>query len=328
MLNFAEIELLKTSIWLEKATKEERAQAKFRESVTRMLTKEWDAHAKRALTAGLAAFDGKTTKRQAAEIIAAVESELKGFGDKSLPTVEKQTEALYEAQVSMFLSKFGLKVQKATATGPRASLAVNFTQKDKDAIKMLNSFTNISAGRLFPEQVMGKVAEVTSMIVLEEGQSTEVAAAELEKRLAEELTGALGLDVGSLIPDAFATNPEAYFEVLANNAAVMGQNSGRLIGMEDAGVKFYRVAAVRDERTSEICKNMDGRVIEVKSGMGMLNQMLDLSSPTALAELFPWDSARGNLGPNTLENNNKLATGGLGFPPYHGNCRTTVVPEM
>ena len=328
MLNFAEIELLKTSIWLEKATKEERAQNKFRDSVVRMLGKEWKAHATRALDAGLSQFKDKRTKAEAAKIVAAVERELRDFSEKSMPTIDKQIEAIYEAQVSAFLGKFKLTVQKATATGPRASLTVNFTQKDKDAIDMIQRFTRVSAGSLFPEEVVAKVAQVTSMIVLEEGQSAEVAADVLEKELAEELAGALGLEVGDLIPEVFATNPEAYFEVLANNASVMAQNSGRLIGMEDAGVKQYRVIAVRDERTSEICKNMDGRIISVEAGMGMLNSVLGLTGPQALKEMFPWDSSLSNLGPNTLENNNKLAANGLGFPPYHGNCRTTVIPEV
>lgn len=313
-----EVEFLRANIWLEKATKEDRASAAFRESVTRMLLQDWNRHAEAALKAGVSQWNGQRTVNAAAQVVAAVQSALRTFGARTLSTVNAEIAALYEAQAAAFLRRHELKVEKAVLRGP--GLAINFTLKDREAIAMLQRFTRVSAGTLFPEEVMGKVAEVTRAIILEEGQAAEVAAVTIREELEKELTGALGLELGDVVPEFFATNPEAYFEILANNASVLSQNTGRLIGMQDAGVTRYRVAAVIDEKTSEICKGMNGRILNVSAGMGMLDSILGFTAPQQLKDLFPWDSTRSELGPDTIENNNALAAEGLGFPPYHGNC--------
>lgn len=314
-----EVEYVQSVSYLAKIRNDQKVVDKFNRSMTRVLSREWQGVIDDAVKAGVKEFDGNKSVNQVARITSAVEKTLTQFSPKSKSVIKKQIEIVYETLVLSFLKKFNLKVQKATL-GPRA--VIDFNAKDKQAINAIQRLTNQTAGTLFPEQVVNKVAMAVSDVVFEHG----LPVAEAARRIEAEIASALGTD--SVIPTRFKTNPQDYFDTVANNASLLSNNIGSMITMKDAGVEKYRVVIVEDKRTSNICMAMRNRVISIDSGMRMVDQVLNFSHPNQLKTSFPWNSGRtaSKIGPRTLSNNNRLAENGLGFPPYHGKCRSIVVP--
>lgn len=299
--------------------------AEFEKSCVRQLGRAWTRAAKRGLKDGLAAAeDAGHSKRAAGRVTAAVVQHTDTWFDDNT-FFDGAVPILYTALARQFLRDF--VVEKAKASGKGARIKANLSKKDKDAIDAIRRISEQAAGSLFPADVASKVQQVVEHIVLNEGLPVSEAAA----RLRSELEGALGLvKTSEVVPSSFATNPGAYFKVLAQNAAGLATNMGRVVTMADAGVKAYEVVAVIDARTSKICRAMNGRIIAVDSGVAMVDAIIEAGTATGLKDAFPWDSSRTakDLGPNTPANNAKLAASGLGFPPYHGECRSFVVPVI
>jgi SPP1 gp7 family putative phage head morphogenesis protein len=238
--------------------------------------------------------------------------------------IDSQIQDIYEGIVGGFLQRNDLLVQKATGRPTAAGIALLLTKKDEDAIAAIQKLTTQTAGVNFPEEVLGKAALVVKEVVLDKG----LPPADAARRLENEIAGVLGI-ADAAVPSTFETNPEAYFEILANNAALMARNVGGLIAMENAKIQKYRISAILDRRTSAICRALDGRVFSVSAGMEMVNTVIGLDSAQELKETFPWSKWQsGKVGPDTPANNDKIATQGLGFPPYHGSCRSLVLPEF
>ena len=321
--NNLELEYINNVSYLAKVRQDQRLIDKFNRSMTRVLNREWQGLIDRAIKAGIKEFDGERSVNQVARITASVERVVNQFSPKSRRIINKQIETIYETLIINFVKKFNIKVKKAVLSlGPRAT--IDFSLRDQKAIDAIGRLTNQTAGSLFPEQVMNKVAMSVSDVVFEQGLNIE----EASRRLSAELSTALGSDKIKVIPTRFQTNPQDYFDTLSNNASLLSNNVGSMVAMQEAGVEKYRVVIVEDKRTSNICRAMKNRVISVASGIKMVDKVLGFTNPRQLKSQFPWNSKRtaSTIGPRTLSNNNKLAESGLGFPPYHGKCRSIVVP--
>ena len=90
-----------------------------------------------------------------------------------------------------------------------------------------------------------------------------------------------------------------------------------------------------DERTSDICREMDGKVFKVALAMNTIQKALD-SAPAEIEQLAPfpkWDAKRKDfyIAPKgkplylSGKSDKWLQGNGLSLPPYHPNCRTTYV---
>jgi len=92
-------------------------------------------------------------------------------------------------------------------------------------------------------------------------------------------------------------------------------------GYQELGIEYLEVLAVMDERTSEICKMMNGRIIPVANAAGQRDAMMAAKSPEDVKTISPW------LKPAQLKGLDTKGIMGKGviMPPYHFHCRTTVV---
>ena len=145
----------------------------------------------------------------------------------------------------------------------------------------------------------------------------------------------IGADLEAAARQALVHQNAAYWEVVA--AAFMGRSrSYTQIGCyAEAGITRYRIEAVMDERTSETCRRLHGRVFSVQSGLAAFARAEALDRADKLREVHPWprkdpngmhvtnDGGRMNVTARTPTRD--LEAGGLGFPPYHGLCRTTTI---
>lgn len=115
--------------------------------------------------------------------------------------------------------------------------------------------------------------------------------------------------------------PTSYWTGLAANGMNRARNFGLLQSYQDLNIVALRVVAVMDERTSAICREMNGRIIPTQSAIGQRNRMIDATNPEDVKAIAPWVSAEAIAGKSVDE----IMNLGVIMPPYHWKCRTTVI---
>lgn len=118
-----------------------------------------------------------------------------------------------------------------------------------------------------------------------------------------------------------------YFGLAASIQVSRMSAFGFLLEAAESGVTNYRVDAVLDERTCEVCRHMDGWVFPVEAGLQLAQQIMDTEDPEALKALAPFYAqnkaslaALGGYGTEDFINE------GMSLPPYHPLCRCILTP--
>ena len=157
----------------------------------------------------------------------------------------------------------------------------------------------------------------------------------------------------------FIARSSLYWEVVAGAFIGNGRSFAQLSSYAEAGIRRYLIEAVLDEQTTEICRYLHGKVFEVGAALRRFEALEGLKKPEELKAAQPW--VREALDPNTgnpilfikrggkriplvevtrsgfgsaddqgehrqAVSNQALMDLGVGFPPYHGLCRTNVTP--
>lgn len=110
-----------------------------------------------------------------------------------------------------------------------------------------------------------------------------------------------------------------YWKALADHITQRSRSFGVTEGLVAAGATHYRIRAVRDARTSEVCRSMHGRVFTVASAVAVRDALMGEQDPAKVKELAPWPKLSAVQGIPT----GKLPPN-LRLPPFHWRCRTTV----
>ena len=167
---------------------------------------------------------------------------------------------------------------------------------------------------------------------------TEHALSSIEGMLPEEAGDALEKAMHSKYGTGKALiRSAAYWEGVAANAATTARVSGALREMQQIGVTTYVISNPMDRRTTKICQNMDGKVMQVQSATTVLDELQSKgTTPAAVKKLHPWhpndfQDRFNKIGVNIKPNEpfppgKSAAIGKAGFalPPYHFRCRSTV----
>lgn len=142
----------------------------------------------------------------------------------------------------------------------------------------------------------------------------------------------------------------SYWEVVATAFSNTARTSTQINSFAQAGVTTYRLVAVIDDRTTDFCRYMDGRVFTVSSAAKLQNQAERSGSADELKQLKPWVSRgredgrsfffyekagkRVRVAEADEEGNfiggldtEALEDAGLLLPPFHARCRTTCEVE-
>ena len=152
-----------------------------------------------------------------------------------------------------------------------------------------------------------------------------------------------------------------YWDIIASSFIGNGRSYAQLSSYAEAGVSRYLIEAVLDEQTTEACRFLHGKVFEVGDALRRFDALDQLERPEAVKRAQPWvregvDPINGNTvlyverggaraplvevtrsgvgvaddrGEHRRALSNKaLMELGVGFPPYHGLCRTTTVPAV
>lgn len=111
-----------------------------------------------------------------------------------------------------------------------------------------------------------------------------------------------------------------YWRVVANAAASRAYHYGAMKAGELLGVRSYTIQAVLDERTSDICNYMDGKEFWLSDAVRLLEKAA-VASIDDMKVLTPWLRYKDINGLNSAQ----LRDLGFMIPPFHGNCRSTIV---
>ena len=112
----------------------------------------------------------------------------------------------------------------------------------------------------------------------------------------------------------------SYFEGLAEYTTYRINELGKINGFEKAGIEYYEIKAIIDDRTSDVCRYMDGVVFPVSEAVKFRDSILKLNSPEDIKKFAPWRSA--------TEISDFKKDGfptGMALPPYHWRCRTITI---
>ncbi|MBI2933002.1 MAG: minor capsid protein [Planctomycetes bacterium] len=194
-----------------------------------------------------------------------------------------------------------------------------FDKPRQEAVDWLVRHDRFWIGKVFPEHVSDSFRDTIARGI-EEGVGRKA----IGKRLRDLMAGTKDAP-GKL---------ELYNRVAAVSVN-RANNWGGMFSLEEAGVEEYVFRAVMDERTSQICKDLNGRVFSVPRVMKVVRQALD-GPPSAIENIAPWpthDAERNDFfiesGGERAYLNGKseewLADHGVALPPLHGNCRSVVV---
>lgn len=113
-----------------------------------------------------------------------------------------------------------------------------------------------------------------------------------------------------------------YWRVVANAAASRSYHYGVLKAAQFQGFTGYRFVAILDERTSEICRELNGTEYFVADAVNKFEMVAGSDDPDEVKRVFPWVNVNDVRG----QNSDALRDMGVMVPPLHGNCRSTLRP--
>ena len=292
-----------------RATPKENAAEKL---MTGILVKEWNKASGKALSAALSSLSsgsGPVTETDLDQFSGTLEKEL---GDGWNNGFQKKINSLLTLRYA--LGKSRLKnTQKRWAQRKKASvqgISVEWSQADQVAVDWLAKDQAYWVGTHYSRNMADKIAKTVKKFGLEEGLGRE----EVGKKLAKA--------VGTTFDEAVT-----YWQGVAATAMTRSSVFGATQAMVDAKIKRYRFISVNDERSSEICKHMDGKVFNVKVAVGIRDDLMAAKTPDEVKEISVWPT--GDLLEKVLETDSSddLASLGIAVPPLHFHCRSDIVAE-
>lgn len=149
-----------------------------------------------------------------------------------------------------------------------------------------------------------------------------------------------------------------YWEGIATAFSNRARTATQLNAYEEAGITRYRFVAVLDERTTDICRMLDGKVWTVASALRLQRRAQELTDAEDIKDVQPW-VYKGKEGSRDILYYNKkgvrqrvayvnesavgqqdakgvfseqlsdseLEAAGIMVPPLHHKCRSTIVTE-
>jgi len=121
---------------------------------------------------------------------------------------------------------------------------------------------------------------------------------------------------------------QSYWDMLADHTATKVREIGRVSGYEEAGIKRVEFRANIDERTTLVCRRMNGKILEVKTARKSVDKYLktcETGNPEKIKRSWKWwtDAEIKKLSDKDLQA--LIDSGKIFFPPLHARCRSITV---
>jgi SPP1 gp7 family putative phage head morphogenesis protein len=276
----------------------------------------------------------RTSAEQRRELVATAMAE----AGRVVAAVPKRVEVIFGRKADQIVG-----ATRRDARGrQRLSIAADFNALDRriisHAARSQALFVTDEYGRRQDEA--GKRARDIVARGLEQGLGRDDITADLEAELGEVLVG----------------RSRAYWDIVASSFTASTRSYGQMSSYAEAGIERYRISAVLDEATTDTCRFLDGKVFGVAAALRRFEEVESLADPAAIKSAVPWVRegrsevsgrrrlyvVRGAEGHSLAEvvrsgsghrddrgifadaaAESTLDGLGIGFPPFHGHCRTT-----
>jgi SPP1 gp7 family putative phage head morphogenesis protein len=280
---------------LVKAAPEDARLAAFRERYTSALSK--------VLRGQFERFEAEGLRGEIDEIMAFAE---KAFGAEVAERLRPETER--------YLRR-AFRVGQAVQFVPE-KIQTLWDKPRQEALDWLVEHDRFWIGKVFPEHLAGDFRDTIT-----EGLTQGLGRRDIGRRLRDMVLGRGGVPA-----------KQEYYTRVAATSVNRARNWGAVFSLREAGFTEYEIRAVMDERTSAICRFMNGKVFRVRDAMDTVQRALS-GPPSAIERIAPWpryDAKRrdhyltvgGSRHYLSGKSSRWLAERGLSLPPYHGNCRT------
>ena len=237
----------------------------------------------------IASGDGKITQKEVAKGLTEVEKIL----GKSL--ISKLSESIQDFQLKAYGAGFG-----------EVNSKLKFNQADENALSWLSQDQNYWIGEHYESQLKEKMLTTAKEIVdqsLDRKESTKL--------------------FRNTFEDNFKKSNN-YWEALGDHIVTRSREFGRTSAYEKAGIEYVKVDAVMDDRTSEICEHMHGRIISVKKLVKQRDDLMNAKNPEDTKKIAPWLTKK-EIETKVIGVKDDKLPKGLAMPPYHFKCRTRTV---
>jgi hypothetical protein len=274
------------------------------------------------------------TKAARAEKLREVEDLLAQTGEKLLPGVK----VVFNVASDQIIPP----TRRAVASTFKLDIQSDLTKRDKRTSEFL-----VETEGLFVRDDYGEV----STALTEKARG--IVATGLESGLGRE-----DISADLIAAMAGARRPDSYWGNIATVFSNRARNFTQIHAFQDAAIKAFMIEAVLDAATSEQCRFLHHKQFPVDGAAKRIEKVQAAPDPTDIVDLMPWIQKGKNedgqailyykrgetrhLVANIDESGEgeddkigqyskampeeAMAKAGIGMPPFHGHCRTTVVP--
>lgn len=250
----------------------------------------------------LTALEGapSTVRRKARVLIRKLEEQLGAAGDAAQAAVAEDVGRYLVAAYRLGQSEV---FEPLKWTGA-------FTVVDADAVAALRDSGLYWIGRHYGESVpVDKMLTVVDDVILRGGLGREAAGKELARQF------------GHLFDRS-----DVYWKGLASTMSTRSRSFGAIGAMTATGAVEYEYMNPLDERTSDVCRELDGTVFSVPGAVDLREHLREADTPEAWKAISPWpkhadlfDASGARKAPAALQ------AAGIAWPPLHFHCRSSIV---
>lgn len=234
-----------------------------------------------------------------------IENEVTKYGVKIAPassdTVYKHSEKVYK--------------DAKRATSSKFDTAYTFAEPDRVAIDRVNTFGDVFVGEHYKDDVTESVTRTIRNIISE---SEALDSTAIANKIKKAMPGVM--------------KQEGWWNVLVSQLLNHSRSYSSMQFYTESKIDKYEVVALLDSRTSQTCRYMDGTILEVSRTIERWKLYDDAKTTDDVKAVNPWITDKGGIlsvGGTTLTpdlTGEDLQALGVNSPPFHANCRTTVVP--
>lgn len=165
-------------------------------------------------------------------------------------------------------------------------------------------------GEHYGAEVGPRIAETVQQTIIEAGLGRQEAGNALKE----------------IFDGEFGPKSDAYWQGTAASAATRSRNMGHVESFVEGGFTELEFVAVMDERTSDICRALNGKVFRVEWVVQQRDALLAAATPEEARAVAPWPKTdKDSIELLRSLTPAQLAASGVMTPPLHFFCRSILV---
>lgn len=297
--------------------------------LTRFTMRKWNALTTKGI-ADVVKFLGDSnklfTKKDKDKVLSILTKAYKPLVKQTKQRTTREFERIYKTNKRQYKRRFVKADDDETSEIPFIGLPIALTIRDTTTIRQLVRLHNFAIGDHFPSNLKPLIAKLIDKGVIKKGLPKKQAGEFLRRELAKKL-GGLDKVIPASIRNKGQRSQTAYFEGLSATNVTRARSFSQLIMMDDARIKSYVWDSIIDNRTSEICSLMNGRIFSVDLGIEQMNKILNVKNSDELKNNFSWRKDLSEFGLKrgqklgSTEISQVLARAGVPIvPPAHFRC--------